>query len=149
MRAASVVALAAACHAAFAAALPSPAWADDVKATQSLIQRGSDLFDDQQYEVTFKGPGYAADALVDRKTGRYELTQSFHGLVAIANDLHKGRDTGPAWSLLIDVSAVVVTLISVTGLVLLFYLKMRRVPGVVVAVIGTIAVIGVFLLGVP
>ncbi len=107
------------------------------------------LVDEVECSITFKGPGYSADVLVDRKTGRYELTQSFHGLVAIANDLHKGRDAGFAWSLLIDVSAVGVTLISVTGLVLLFYLKLRRVPGVIVAIIGTIAVIAVFLLGVP
>jgi hypothetical protein len=105
--------------------------------------------DEVECSITFKGPGYAADALIDRETGGYELTQSFHGLIAIANDLHKGRDTGAAWSLLIDVSAVVVTLISVTGLILLFYLKMRRVPGAVVAVIGTIVVVAVFLLGVP
>ena len=26
------------------------------------------------------------------------------------NDLHKGRDTGPVWSVLIDVSAVLMTL---------------------------------------
>lgn len=105
--------------------------------------------DDVECSLTFKGPGYAADILIDRKTGRYQLTQSFHGLIAIANDLHKGRDTGAAWSVLIDVSAVAVSLISATGLVLLFYLKMRRIPGVIVALIGTIVVIAVFLFGVP
>jgi hypothetical protein len=105
--------------------------------------------DEVECSITFKGPGYAADVLVDRETGRYELTQSSFGLVAVLNDLHKGRDTGFAWSLLIDVSAILVTLIALTGLILLFYLKLRRVPGVVIAVVGTIAVIAVFLLGVP
>jgi hypothetical protein len=105
--------------------------------------------DDVECSITFKGPGYAADVLVDRETGRYELTQSSFGLVAVLNDLHKGRDTGFAWSLLIDVSAIIMTLIALTGLILLFYLKLRRVPGVVIAVVGTIAVIAVFLLGVP
>ena len=66
--------------------------------------------------MTFKGPGYAADAFIDRETGHYTVTQSYHGLVAILNDLHKGRDTGPAWSILIDVSAILLTLISLTGL---------------------------------
>jgi len=36
----------------------------------------------------------------------------------VANDLHKGRDTGKTWSILIDVSAVLMTLISLTGLIL-------------------------------
>ena len=62
--------------------------------------------DDAECIVTFKGPGYAADAFIDRESGHYTVTQSYHGFIAIINDLHKGRDTGPAWSVLIDVSAV-------------------------------------------
>lgn len=99
--------------------------------------------------VTFKGPGYAADAFIDRDSGNYTLSQTEHGLVAVLNDLHKGRDTGRAWSLVIDVSAVFMTVISLTGLVLLFYLKLRRVPGVVVAVLGAVALVAVVLWFVP
>jgi hypothetical protein len=99
--------------------------------------------------VTFKGPGYAADAFIDRASGHYTVTQTYHGVVAVINDLHKGRDTGPYWSVVIDLSAVVMTLIALTGLVLLFYLKLRRVPGLVVVLIGTAIVLAVFLLGVP
>jgi hypothetical protein len=99
--------------------------------------------------VTFKGPGYAADAFIDRDSGRYDVTQSSHGVIAIVNDLHKGRDTGPVWSMLIDVSAAMMTVISLTGLILLFYLKLRRGPGLVVSLIGAAVVVAVFLLGVP
>jgi len=105
--------------------------------------------DESECVVTFKGPGYAADAFIDRDTGRYTLTQSFHGVIAVLNDLHKGRDTGLAWSILIDASAIVLTFISLTGLVLLFYLKLRRILGLAVAIIGTIIVLALFLLGVP
>lgn len=105
--------------------------------------------DDLECLVTFKGPGYAADAFVDRETGRYSVTQTHHGLVAVLNDLHKGRDTGPAWSLLIDVSAVAMTLISLTGLALLFYLKLRRRPGLVVGLAGTAVALLVWRTWVP
>lgn len=105
--------------------------------------------DESECVVTFKGPGYAADAFIDRDSGRYSLTQSFHGVIAVLNDLHKGRDTGLAWSILIDASAIVLTFISLTGLVLLFYLELRRIPGLAVAIIGTIIVLALFLLGVP
>ena len=71
--------------------------------------------DEQECVVTFKGPGYAADAFIDRESGRYTLTQTYHGFIAVINDLHKGRDTGPAWSVVIDVSAVLMTVISLTG----------------------------------
>jgi hypothetical protein len=45
--------------------------------------------------VTFKGHGYAADAMIERDTRKYKLTQTSHDLVAVLNDLHKGRDSGP------------------------------------------------------
>ena len=96
-----------------------------------------------------RGRDTPADAFIERDTGHYTLTQSFHGVIAVLNDLHKGRDTGLAWSILIDASAIVLTVISLSGLVLLFYLKLRRIPGLVVAVIGAIVVLVLFLLGVP
>jgi hypothetical protein len=105
--------------------------------------------DEYECFVTFKGPGYAADARIDRETGEYSLTESTLGLVAVLNDLHKGRDTGPAWSVAIDVSAVVLTVISLSGLLLLFYLKLRRNPGLLVAAIGGLVIVAVVLLGVP
>jgi hypothetical protein len=105
--------------------------------------------DERECMVTFKGPGYAADAFFDRATGRYDLTETAHGFVAIINDLHKGRDTGKNWSILIDVSAVVMTLVALTGLVLLFYIKRRRRSGLATALVGTVVVAVVFWLWVP
>jgi uncharacterized protein len=104
--------------------------------------------DEGECVVSFKGPGYAADAFIERDSGHYRLTATYHGFIALINDLHKGRDTGPVWSVLIDVSAVLMTLISLTGLVLLFYLKLRRVPGVIVALGGTILAVVLYWLGV-
>jgi hypothetical protein len=105
--------------------------------------------DEAECTVSFKGPGYDADAFIDRDTGRYQLTQSHQGFIAVINDLHKGRDTGKAWSVVIDVSAVVMTVISLTGLILLFYLKLRRVAGVVVILVGSAALAAAYLLWVP
>lgn len=105
--------------------------------------------EESECEVSFKGPGYEADAFIDRDTGRYDVTQTSHGLVAVLNDLHKGRDTGPVWSVVIDVSAVLLTLISLTGLILLFYLKLRRRPGLVVALVGTVVTVAIVWLWVP
>ena len=93
--------------------------------------------DDRECTLAWKGPGYAADAVVDRRTGRYSLAVTRHGFVAVINDLHKGRDTGAAWSLVIDVTAVLLTLAALTGLALIFFIRRRRVAGLVTAVIGT------------
>ena len=96
--------------------------------------------DDSQIGVSFKGPGYAADAFIDRGTGEYDLTKTAAGFVGIINDLHKGRDTGSAWSIFIDVSAILLTLVSLTGLLLLLFLKKRRVSGLIVALCGLVLV---------
>lgn len=97
---------------------------------------GDFLIDESQCAISFKGPGYAADAFIDRATGGYELTETRLGLAAVANDLHKGRDSGPAWSLLIDVSAVLMTVVSLSGLVLLWFFRRRRAGGFAVAIVG-------------
>jgi len=105
--------------------------------------------DDRECLVTFKGPGCAADVFIDRESGHYSLTQTEYGFIAIINDLHKGRDTGPIWSAVIDLSAVLMTIVSLTGLVLLFCLKLRRVSGLVVVLIGTIVVVSIYRMCVP
>jgi hypothetical protein len=94
--------------------------------------------DDEQCEVVFKGPGYEADASIDRKTGKYDLSVSRFGLVAVLNDLHKGRDTGGKWSKVIDFSAVLMTLVSLTGLTLIFFLNKRRLLGLLIMVAGAL-----------
>jgi hypothetical protein len=102
--------------------------------------------DDDQVSVSFKGPGYAADAFVDRKSGKYELNVTRLGFVAVINDLHKGRDTGTAWSKVIDISAGLMTLVSVTGLILIFFLQKRLATGLVSLTIGTILCLAVYLI---
>jgi uncharacterized protein len=94
--------------------------------------------DGDRCEVLFKGPGYEADATIDRATGRYDLTVSPFSLVAVLNDLHKGRDTGTKWSAIIDFSAVLLTLVSLTGLTLIFFLNKRRFSGLLLVAVGAL-----------
>jgi uncharacterized protein len=105
--------------------------------------------DDRECMVSFKGAAYAADAFIDRESGHYNLTQTSHGFIAVINDLHKGRDAGPIWSAVIDISAVVLTVISLTGLTLIFYLKLRRKPGLIVSLIGAAVILAICLYWVP
>lgn len=95
--------------------------------------------EEAQCAVSFKGPGYAADTFVDLASGAYELTVTTMGLVAVLNDLHKGRDTGAGWSWVIDLSAVLLILVSVTGMWLLWFVHKRRLSGYAVGVVGLVA----------
>lgn len=105
--------------------------------------------DDQQCSVSFKGPGYVADVFVDRRTGDYDVTESRLGLVAIVNDLHKGRDTGAVWKTAIDVAAALLTFISLTGLVLLYFVHKHRVAGIVLLVLGGVLAALLYVAWVP
>jgi uncharacterized protein len=95
--------------------------------------------DDSQLSVSFKGPGYTADTFIDRDSGKYEVTETRMGWGAVINDLHKGRDAGRGWKLLIDASAVLMTLVSITGLALIFFLAKRRMSGLVSLAVGAAA----------
>ncbi len=104
------------------------------------------LIEDEQCLVSFKGPGYSSDAFISRKDGKFELTELKLGIVAVLNDLHKGRDTGSTWSWVIDVSAGFLTLISLSGLIMLLFLKKKRSNGLIVGVIGGVICIVVYYL---
>ena len=97
---------------------------------------GDLLIDDNQIGVPFRGPGFAADAYINRDNGTYELRSTSAGFVGLLNELHRGRDAGPVWSIVLDVAAVSLLLVSLTGIVLLLYLKKKRFSGLLVAALG-------------
>lgn len=129
---------------------------DELEIAETLRQRHGlkgrvKEFESDEFEcmLVFKSPGYAADAFIDRNSGKYTMTIT-RSAVAVMNDLHKGRDSGSTWNtLIIDGSAILMALMSLSGFGLLFYLKKRRVAGVLTAVGGTIALILVWALAVP
>jgi len=94
--------------------------------------------DDRQIQVSFKGPGYTADAFLDRDSNRYDLTETSSGALAIMNDLHRGASTGPAWSWVIDACAILLAVVALTGLILLFFLYKRRTAGLILAAAGAL-----------
>jgi hypothetical protein len=115
------------------------AMVDRVRAAHGIHGTVSDYrVDDGQVSMSFKAPGYAADAFVDRGDGTYEVVETRNGMVAVLNDLHKGRDAGAGWGWVIDGSAVLLTLVSLTGLLLLFFVYKRRVSGLVLGVAGAV-----------
>ena len=105
--------------------------------------------EDSQCSVSFKGPGYEASVAIERATGRYDIVETRAGLAAILNDLHKGRDTGGVWSKFIDASAVLMTLVSLTGLILILYLHKRRLPGLLLLAAGCLLGYLVYAVWVP
>jgi hypothetical protein len=124
--------------------------AEQLRQANSLRGAVTDFrIDEEECYVSFRGPGYTADATIDRTTGNYQITETKMGMIALLNDLHKGRDTGSAWSLAIDGAALFMVLVSVTGLWLLYYLKRRRWSGWMWLLIGGLIMLGVYVWAVP
>ncbi len=105
--------------------------------------------DDSQVGFSFGAPGYTADVTVDRPAGTYIVTETRNGFVAVLNDLHRGHDAGKAWSWLIDLSAALLTLVSLTGFVILWFIYKRRASGLAIAVAGLALVLLVYRIFVP
>ncbi|HKE93668.1 MAG TPA: PepSY-associated TM helix domain-containing protein [Povalibacter sp.] len=72
-------------------------------------------------EVYFSLPRPGGDAwmTIDLASGEVTHEITTRGWISYLNDLHKGRNTGAAWSLFIDVFSFSVLIFAVTGLLLL------------------------------
>ncbi len=71
-------------------------------------------------------PGGDGWVSIDRATGEVLMETTSRGAVSYLNDLHKGRNTGTAWSWFIDIFAVASLIFALTGLVLLWMHSHRR-----------------------
>ncbi|MDO8364704.1 MAG: PepSY-associated TM helix domain-containing protein [Actinomycetota bacterium] len=88
--------------------------------------------------ISYKAPGYAADLFFQVDTGEYELVIQQQGFVAVMNDLHKGRDAQSSWKWVIDVSAILLVVVALTGLGIQLFQRKRRIRAVVVAGAGLV-----------
>lgn len=72
-------------------------------------------------EIYLSLPRAGGDAWlsIDLASGDIEYERTDRGWISYLNDLHKGRNTGLAWSWFLDVFAVACLVFSLTGLVLL------------------------------
>ena len=69
--------------------------------------------------VALPRPGGDAWLRVALKDGTVEYEKTDRGWISYFNDLHKGRNTGTAWSWFIDIFAVACLVFCITGLCLL------------------------------
>lgn len=102
--------------------------------------------DEQTLELSFKRPAGFAVALVDFAAAELELEQQFNGYLALANDLHKGRDSGALWKALIDITAIACLLFALTGFYLLLKMPSKKQLGNALAVLGGVMAVLAYLL---
>lgn len=71
-------------------------------------------------------PGGDAWVSLDRATGEATAEDTDRGGISYLNDLHKGRNSGEAWSWFIDIFAFACVVFSLTGVVLLWLHAAKR-----------------------
>lgn len=74
---------------------------------------------DEEIYVSLPRPGGDAWLTIDLENGAVTHEVTDRGWLSYLNDLHKGRNTGAAWSLFIDVFAIAALIFASTGLLLL------------------------------
>jgi hypothetical protein len=110
------------------AALPAElaAWLG-IELGASLAGRDAEWSEDEVY-LSLPGPGRDAWLAIDKASGEVEYERTERGWISYFNDLHKGRNAGPAWGWFIDVFAIACIVFTVTGLFLL-QMHARQRPG--------------------
>lgn len=101
------------------APLPAPVaqWLDDTL-DAGAADKTAEWSADEVY-LSLPRAGGDAWLSIDRASGEVEYERTDRGWISYLNDLHKGRNTGLAWSWFLDIFAVACLVFSLTGLVLL------------------------------
>lgn len=97
---------------------------------------------DGEGSINYTGPGYGATVRFDVSTLDYEVTVREEGFVNAMRDLHSGSDTGSAWSLVIDVTAVFLVFVAATGLGIQLLMRKRRRSALLWLGIGSVIAAG-------
>ncbi len=92
----------------------------------AIGRRNAEWSSDEVY-LSMPAPGADAWLSIARDGGAVEYEATRRGWIAYLNDLHKGRNTGPAWRWFIDLFAVACLVFCITGLFLLhLHARQRR-----------------------
>jgi hypothetical protein len=103
----------------------------------------------ESFSVHFKSPSYQADVVIRASDGHVKVKHQSRGINGILLDLHRGKDSGEPWSLVVDVVAGLFVIVSATGLILWSSLRGRAQHGIVVLLLGLALSVAVYFLWVP
>ena len=110
------------------ATAPVPAavvsWIDDEFGVD--VSGASPEWSEDELYLSAPRPGGDAWVSIDRASGAARFETTDRGWIAYFNDLHKGRNTGLAWTIFIDVVAAACVFFGLTGLVLLWIQARQR-----------------------
>jgi hypothetical protein len=99
--------------------------------------------------VVFKSPGRRTEAELARADGHAEVTLETHGFSGRLAELHRGTDAGAGWRLIIDASAFLLLITSLTGVALWCLVPKWRPLGLAAVAVSVLVCAGVYFALVP
>lgn len=87
--------------------------------------KSSDLVDGE-LDMRLEGAKGHTDITVILDTGRTEITIKPESVLDTLKNLHKGKNVGAIWKLVIDISAILILILSIAGYLLFFSLRKRK-----------------------
>lgn len=102
-----------------------------------------------EISLDYKGPGYSSTVFIDMLEQQASIETTHYGLIAVLNDLHKGRNSGEVWRWFIDISAMLMVLFVLTGVCLLVPKKKTFKTALKWTVFGSVASLLIYLFAVP
>ena len=91
--------------------------------------------------IRLESPAGSTDLWVLLDNGDVEMTQKPATTVSLLNDLHRGKNVGAAWHWLIDISAIIIILLSLAGYILFLTIKTRLVTHLLLTACSLSAII--------
>ena len=102
-----------------------------------------------EVSMDFKGPGYNASVFVDVTSEIVEVETTNYGVIALLNDLHKGRNSGEVWKWFIDITALLMIFFVLTGVCLLLPKKKTLNTSIKWTVFGSAISLVIYFVAVP
>jgi hypothetical protein len=118
------------------------------KATPRGAFTSADIDADQAL-LRFEGIKGNSDVSIDLKSGAAQISVTASDAASILDDLHRGKNAGPVWKALIDITGALLLALSVLGYVLFFSLRFRLRTSLILTGVSLALLVGVFVVSVP
>ncbi|MBC7002672.1 PepSY-associated TM helix domain-containing protein [Photobacterium sp. BZF1] len=124
-----------------------------ISGTPSAMEVFTEVEDGELLEgeiaLDYKGPGYNTTVFIDLLNQQAEIEKNHYGIVAVLNDLHKGRNSGEVWKWFIDITALLMVFFVLTGVCLLLPKKKTLNTSMKWMALGSLTTLFIFIFAVP
>jgi hypothetical protein len=100
--------------------------------------------DDGQANLRFEGVKGSSTVVVDLQSGQADVTVEHATALTVIGDLHRGKNASIAWRAVIDITAVLVCVMSLIGYVLFFSLRFRLRTSLILTAASLAVLVAVF-----